>query len=85
MNTTNEIKERIRQLRGGIESLVFIQVCRDRCLARGAAGSGRSDDNEESLKKRFVTAMDSTIPIIDHYRNLNLVSEVDADREIAQV
>merc|ERR1712059_246108 len=25
-----------------------------RCLSRGAAGSGRSDDNEESLKKRFV-------------------------------
>ncbi|XP_076340949.1 UMP-CMP kinase-like isoform X3 [Tachypleus tridentatus] len=27
------------------------EVCVDRCLKRGAAGSGRSDDNEDSLKK----------------------------------
>jgi UMP-CMP kinase len=33
-------------------------------LARGAAGSGRSDDNEESLKKRFDTYMNATMPII---------------------
>jgi len=60
-------------------------VCRDRCLARGAAGSGRSDDNEESLKKRFVTATNSTLPIVDHYRDLQLVSEINADREIDKV
>lgn len=29
-----------------------LQACVERCLQRGAAGSGRSDDNIESLKKR---------------------------------
>ena len=29
-------------------------VCVERCLKRGKAGSGRTDDNLESLKKRFV-------------------------------
>lgn len=28
-------------------------TCNQRCLARGAAGSGRSDDNVESLRKRL--------------------------------
>ena len=40
------------------------EVCTSRCLARGAAGSGRTDDNEESLRKRFVTYENATMPII---------------------
>lgn len=35
-------------------SLVIPQTCVQRCLGRGASGSGRSDDNPESLKKRSV-------------------------------
>ena len=54
------------------------QVCTERCLGRGAAGSGRSDDNLESLKKRFNTYMTSTMPIIEHYRAKDLVRTVDA-------
>jgi UMP-CMP kinase len=50
----------------------------NRCLKRGATGSGRSDDNEEILKKRFQTYMDATMPIIEHYEALNLVRRVDA-------
>ena len=54
------------------------KVCIDRCLKRGAAGSGRTDDNEESLKKRFVTYMNATMPIIQHFEKLNLVKKIDA-------
>ena len=49
-----------------------------RCLKRGAAGSGRSDDNEESLKKRFQTYIADTMPIIEHYEALKLARKVDA-------
>lgn len=34
--------------------LVMLKTCVQRCLGRGAAGSGRSDDNPDSLKKRSV-------------------------------
>ena len=37
---------------------IFIQVCIQRCLSRGEAGSGRSDDNIESLRKRWMFAVD---------------------------
>lgn len=53
------------------------QVCVERCLSRGKT-SGRTDDNEESLKKRIKTYNESTMLIIEHYRKLNLVSEIDA-------
>ncbi|XP_045160351.2 UMP-CMP kinase-like [Mercenaria mercenaria] len=55
------------------------KVCVDRCLNRGKT-SGRSDDNEESLKKRIHTYNTSTMPIIEHYRKLNLVSELHAEQ-----
>lgn len=51
-----------------------------RCLQRGAAGSGRSDDNEESLKKRFQTYVGDTMPIIEHYEKLGLVRKIDASQ-----
>jgi len=61
------------------------KVCVDRCLQRGAAGSGRSDDNEESLRKRFVTYIKDTMPIIEEFRALGLVSQIDANRSKEQV
>lgn len=56
------------------------EVCTTRCLARGAAGSGRSDDNEESLRKRFVTYKNDTMPIIDYYKQQELLNTIDGDR-----
>ncbi len=60
-------------------------TCLERCLKRGQDGSGRSDDNLESLKKRFVTYMEKTMPIVEHYRKLGLVREVDANRSVDDV
>lgn len=53
--------------------------CVDRCMKRGQAGSGRTDDNLESLKKRFDTYMNDTMPIIEHYRSLNKVRQIDGN------
>lgn len=54
------------------------KLCVDRCLNRGAAGSGRSDDNLESLQKRFHTYVNDSMPIINYYRELGLVRQLDA-------
>ena len=42
-------------------------VMRDRLLRRGTI-SGRSDDNPETISKRFTTFVKSTLPVIDFYR-----------------
>ncbi|XP_061168023.1 UMP-CMP kinase-like [Saccostrea echinata] len=60
------------------------QVCVERCLSRGKT-SGRTDDNEESLKKRIKTYNESTMDIIEHYRKLNLVSEIHAEKSPEEV
>jgi UMP-CMP kinase len=51
--------------------------CVERCLKRGQAGSGRTDDNLDSLKKRFNTYMNDTMPIIEYYRKLDKVRKID--------
>lgn len=55
------------------------EVCVERCLKRGLS-SNRSDDNEESLKKRFQTFINDSLPIINHYKEQDLVKEIDGQR-----
>jgi len=61
------------------------EICTARCLSRGAAGSGRTDDNEESLKKRFVTYEQATMPIIKLFEEKNLVKTLDATKTPEEV
>ncbi|KAF5292816.1 hypothetical protein FQA39_LY13861 [Lamprigera yunnana] len=61
------------------------EICTARCLMRGATGSGRSDDNLDSLRKRFNTYIKETQPIVDYYRSLDLLREVNASQPIKSV
>ncbi|KAF7385770.1 hypothetical protein HZH68_013094 [Vespula germanica] len=54
------------------------EVCTQRCLNRGAKGSGRSDDNEETLIKRHEIYIKNTLPIIEHYEKQGLVYKFDS-------
>uniref|UniRef100_A0A131Y1B9 UMP-CMP kinase n=1 Tax=Ixodes ricinus TaxID=34613 RepID=A0A131Y1B9_IXORI len=53
------------------------QTCVERCLKRGQQGSGRTDDNMESLRKRFRTYTEDTLPIIQYYEKMDLVKKAD--------
>lgn len=55
-------------------------ICFDRCLERGAAVSGRTDDNLDSLRQRIVTFDEDTLPVIEHYKKQNLVITIDSTR-----
>lgn len=54
------------------------EVFIDRCLKRGACGSGRSDDNAESLKKRVLTYDNDSKPIIELFVKQGLARRIDA-------
>jgi UMP-CMP kinase len=51
----------------------------ERLLERGKT-SGRNDDNVESIRKRFKTYMEATMPIVDHFRSIGKVKEVHSNR-----
>lgn len=47
-------------------------------LRRRAQTSGRADDVEHVFRKRLDTFYNKTLPVIEHYRERNLLMEVDA-------
>ncbi|MEJ2470181.1 MAG: adenylate kinase [Desulfuromonadales bacterium] len=56
-----------------------------RCDACGGELVQRQDDQEETIRKRLQVYADQTAPLIDYYRQANLLSEVDGMQPIAQV
>ncbi|KAK0537679.1 bifunctional uridylate/adenylate kinase [Tilletia horrida] len=53
------------------------EIMLERILDRGKT-SGRADDNIESIKKRFRTFVETSMPVVDKYRKENKVVEVDS-------
>lgn len=60
------------------------EVMLARLLERGKT-SGREDDNVESIKKRFNTYKETTMPVIQHYEALGKVAEIDSSPPVEEV
>lgn len=60
------------------------EVMRERLLNRGKT-SGRSDDNEESIIKRFQTFVNTSMPVVDHFAEEGRVIKVSAEDPIGKV
>ncbi|KAJ6611764.1 UMP-CMP kinase [Mycena sp. CBHHK59/15] len=60
------------------------EVMLARLLERGKT-SGREDDNVESIKKRFNTYKEQTMPVIEYYETLAKVAEVDSTASVDEV
>ncbi|GAB1517953.1 bifunctional uridylate/adenylate kinase [Rhizoctonia solani] len=60
------------------------EVMLSRLLERGKT-SGREDDNVESIKKRFRTFVETSMPVVDKYRAEGKVISIDSTRPIEVV
>ena len=45
----------------------------------------RPDDNEDIAIKRYETYEKSTEPVIEYYKNLNLLKVIDGEKSIDQI
>lgn len=61
-----------------------LDIVKERILERGKT-SGRSDDNIDSLVKRFNTYVSQTQPVIDYFGALGRVKKVDTSSSIDEV
>jgi len=74
---------------GANEVFMFLFECplpvlEQRILGR-AKYSGRSDDNVESLRKRFVTYKDETMPIVDAFQAKGKLVQIDSSMKREEV
>ncbi|KAK2810345.1 hypothetical protein FQN50_003076 [Emmonsiellopsis sp. PD_5] len=60
------------------------EVMKKRLLKRGET-SGRDDDNEESIKKRFRTFVETSMPVVEHYEREGKVVRVGAEGGVGEV
>jgi UMP-CMP kinase len=71
-----------------IPFVVFFEANEDtmieRIIERGKT-SGRSDDNAESLKKRFATYNAESVPIVDYFDKKGKVRKINALRSIDEI
>jgi adenylate kinase len=56
----------------------------DRIILRSQT-SGRSDDNAQTIGKRFQTYQTQTLPILDYYQNHGVLTNIDGRPSIAEV
>jgi len=61
-----------------------LKVCEERIMERSKT-SGRTDDNLESLRKRFATYEEQTKPVIEKFRSASMLHEVDSTVPAADV
>ena len=69
----------------GILQLVCTEEIMLERIMKRAETSGRVDDNEEVLKQRFQVNKEETQPVIDYFRELNKVFDIDANGTPADV
>jgi adenylate kinase len=71
-------------LDGVINLLVPEKTLIERMLGR-AAQEGRSDDRPETVAERLRVYREKTAPLVEHYRRVGILSEVDGSGSIATV
>lgn len=60
------------------------ETMKERLLKRGET-SGRADDNEESIKKRFRTFVETSMPVVEMFEKEDRVVKVDATKRPEEV
>jgi UMP-CMP kinase len=66
------------------------EVLESRLLRRGeesvaAGGQRRTDDNLESIRKRFRTFQEQTRPVLEHYERIGKLRRINSNQPIEQV
>jgi len=61
------------------------QECMERRLLHRGQSSGRSDDNIETIRKRFVTFQEESVPVLEKFQRDGLVQKVNSEPGIDAV
>jgi UMP-CMP kinase family protein len=71
----------IAKARGILYFDCSVEAMESRVLNRAAAGSGRSDDNAEAIRKRFQVNVEQCMPVVEKYQNEKRCYVIDANRD----
>ena len=64
---------------------VYLEDVPAQCSKCGSSIVKREDDNEETIRERIQNYLDNTKPLVEYYRNKNLLIEIDGMNDIQSV
>jgi adenylate kinase len=82
------LNDLLAEMGGRIDVVPHIHVNQEELVARllkRAEIEGRADDNEETIRTRMKVYQEQTAPLLDYYRNKNLLVEVNGEQSIDEV
>jgi UMP-CMP kinase len=70
------------KLTGLAPTFIFFYDCPDEVMEKRLMGrnEGRTDDNIETIRKRFKVFIEQSMPVIEHYEKQGKVARINADR-----
>ena len=77
-NSLNKVLEDINQ---SLEMVFYLDV-NEEILVKRLLNRGRTDDNEDTIRTRLNIYKETTEPLIEFYRDKNLLKYIDGDREL---
>ena len=77
-NSLNKVLEDINQ---ALEMVFYLDV-NEEILVKRLLNRGRADDNENTIRTRLSIYKETTEPLIDFYRDKNILNYIDGDREL---
>ena len=77
-DSLNQVLEDIHQ---ALEMVFYLDVKED-ILVKRLLSRGRKDDNENTIRTRLNIYKETTEPLIDFYKNKNILKYIDGDREL---
>ena len=80
-NSLNKVLEDINQV---LEMVFYLDV-NEEILVKRLLKRGRADDNENTIRTRLSIYKDTTEPLIDFYRDKNILEYIDGDRELKMI
>lgn len=72
---------------GFVPTFIFFFDCPEAVMEKRLLGrnEGRTDDNIETIRKRFRVFIEQSMPVIEHYEKEGKVARINADRDPADV
>ena len=77
-NSLNKVLEDINQV---LEMVFYLDV-NEEILVKRLLNRGRADDNENTIRTRLSIYKETTEPLIEFYRDKNILKYIDGDREL---
>eukprot|EP00842_Homolaphlyctis_polyrhiza_P003586 jgi/Hompol1/4228/HPOL_006993-RA len=84
MDQALEFEQTIGPCRSVLAFHCSLEVLEQRLIERGKT-SGRADDNLETIRKRFFTFNEQSLPVIEHFKKKGKCFEISSERAIDAV